>query len=108
MILQPLIENAIRHNIFAMDKPVEISIRCSKEDEDLVLVVSDNRIGISPFKLQEVRDHSGSGNGKSVGLNNVHSRIVLYFGQAYGLSIDSPPGSGTSARLAGMYPADYR
>jgi two-component system sensor histidine kinase YesM len=125
LILQPLIENAIVHGIeYSVDEGwIEISAKV--EGERLVLEVKDNGVGMSREQLDallsdnEAREPlnseagekgpSGNGNagesrqgssgGSGVAVRNVHDRIRLYYGVAYGLSFESEREEGTTVRI---------
>ena len=99
-ILQPLVENAIRHGQMGVSSGGVISIVAREEaGEKLVLAVEDNGRGMDaetvrrivsqldrPEAEAEHEDHY------SIGLSNVHQRIRILFGEPYGLSIESEPG----------------
>lgn len=91
-ILQPLVENAIKHGINKLTgRRGEIRIILRKEGEDLVLCVQDNGVGMAPEVIEEVLTHQGH----SYGISNVSQRIQLYYGTSYGLEITSIPQEGT-------------
>ncbi|WP_248930785.1 sensor histidine kinase [Paenibacillus hamazuiensis] len=97
-ILQPLVENAIYHGIKLLPGQGVIKISVEAEEAAIKLSVEDNGPGIHPVKLQLIRrrfetlqqEHSDG-----YGLYNVNDRIRLYFGEPYGLQIDSLQGRGT-------------
>ena len=100
LILQPLVENAIYHGMEFMDGDGEIRIRAWRQDKDLFMSVSDNGLGMTREQVKRLfgdTDHVPSGSG----VKNVHQRIRLYFGNGYGLEIQSEPDEGTTvtARL---------
>ncbi len=98
LILQPLVENALYHGIAELDKPGEIAVTGAEVDGEFVFEVSDNGVGMTVEKIQEVfRDDNGSQGG--YGLKNVDERIKLYFGEDYGITIKSEPGKGTRVRV---------
>ncbi|WP_019637074.1 sensor histidine kinase [Paenibacillus fonticola] len=88
--LQPLVENAFVHGFKQLSKPGWLRIQCKKEGNYSVFTVEDNGCGISEEKLRAI--HSGECN---VGLMNVNERIKAYYGNEYGLSIESAAGQGT-------------
>ena len=96
--LQPVVENSILHGILGRpEKCGSITINGAMEENDITITVKDDGIGISgniaaTILTDEYRSKSGSG----YGIRNIHDRIKLYFGQGYGLSINSEYGSGTS------------
>lgn len=104
LILQPLVENAIYHGMEFMDGDGEIRIRAWRQDTDLFMSVSDNGLGMTREQVKRLfgdTDHVPSGRGSGIGVMNVHQRIRLYFGNGYGLEIQSEPDEGTTvtARL---------
>lgn len=99
MILQPLVENAIYHGMEFMDGDGEIRIRAWRRDKDLFMSVSDNGLGMTGEQVKRLfgdTDHVPSGRGSGIGVKNVHQRIRLYFGNGYGLDIQSEPDEGTT------------
>jgi two-component system sensor histidine kinase YesM len=98
LIVQPLVENAINH---AMDElaMTQLSIRVSafQKDGKLCFLVQDDGLGIPPDKLGTLLTMPTGQSG--IGLKNVHERIVLTYGPAYGLTIDSAEDAGTSVRV---------
>ena len=92
-VLQPLVENAVKHGIAQKELGGEVTIRgrvdrTSHDPRQLVLTVQDTGAGASPEALQ-----CGRQNG--VGLRNVEQRLRVHYGPAASLSIESTPGFGT-------------
>jgi two-component system sensor histidine kinase YesM len=106
LILQPILENAIYYGVQSMDGDGEILVRGSREGDDVFLDVTDNGLGMPEERVRELlsgrepdMEENASRHGNGVGLNNVHSRIRLRFGAAYGLVIESEPDEGTTVRI---------
>ena len=98
LILQPLVENAVYHGMEFMDGDGEIRIRVYRDGEDLYMKVSDNGLGMTKEQVKGMftdKPHVKSGSGSGIGVRNVNERIRLYFGQEYGLSIESELDEGT-------------
>ena len=93
LILQPLIENAIKHGITPKKEGGVILIKATKTAENLILEISDTGAGIKNEELQ-IRRQS------RIGLNNVEERLRLYFSGAADFSIDSRAGLGTIVRIS--------
>jgi two-component system sensor histidine kinase YesM len=100
VLLQPLVENAIYHGIKNKYGTGVIRITGEKSGERIVLHVSDNGVGMDPESVKHLLSKSdGPQEGKGVGMINVHERISLYFGKAYGLTIESEPDVGTTVTV---------
>jgi sensor histidine kinase YesM len=99
LILQPIIENAIHHGLETRKKGGHVMIRCRTEGEEIVFTVQDDGVGLSPEKLEQIRNKLEDRHANHIGLNNVHARIKIFFGEAYGLTIDSAPNQGTTVRI---------
>lgn len=99
LILQPLVENAIRHGIADMGEDGMIVVQGHLEEGKLVFRVTDNGAGIPEESLATLLDaHAAAARSKEggLGLVNVHERLRHYFGEPYGLAIESEPGKGTT------------
>ena len=97
LILQPLAENAIAHGIDrrrGKDHGV-ITITGRRDGDCVVLAVADNGVGMEQEKAQTILTEKSSG----YGVRNVNSRIQLEYGESYGLSIESEPGTGTKVTV---------
>ena len=99
LMLQPLVENAIYHGMEFMDGDGEILVRAYLENGDLWFSVSDNGLGMTKEQTASLltdSSHVPSKKGSGIGVKNVNERIRLYFGEAYGLLIQSEPDEGTT------------
>ncbi|MBE6070420.1 MAG: sensor histidine kinase [Clostridium butyricum] len=93
LLLQPLIENAIDHGIdLKTDGRGCIKILGKKEDDEIVLVVSDNGVGMDQEKTYSILTNQSKG----YGVRNVNERIKLYYGERYHLNIESKIDIGTT------------
>jgi LytS/YehU family sensor histidine kinase len=90
LILQPLVENAIKYGVSKASRPVTISISARSERGKLVLTVADN--GKGPGDSAE--------HGTGVGLANVRDRLQARFGSKAGLVTHAPNGGGFVVTLA--------
>lgn len=98
LMLQPMVENAIYHGMEFMDGDGVIQIRVWREGGDLYLRVRDNGLGMTKEQVENLFKDSGhvpSRRGSGIGVRNVNERVHLYFGDAYGLRIESEPDEGT-------------
>ncbi|KAA1177496.1 hypothetical protein PAENI_30285 [Paenibacillus sp. B2(2019)] len=95
--LQPLIENAIYHGVEGIDGDWLISIRITKQSEEVRIKISDNGIGMTPERLLDLRSQLSNKNLRtgSIGLFSVADRLELKFGPSATLEIDSIQHEGT-------------
>jgi two-component system sensor histidine kinase YesM len=105
LTLQPIVENTIQHGFADIISGGVLEIRIRRVDRHVSIVVSDNGKGIDAENLENIRKTISVCNGPNsavrscVGILNVDRRIKLYFGDEYGLSINSCPGTGTDVEL---------
>jgi two-component system, sensor histidine kinase YesM len=99
MILQPIIENALMHGIMPNGSYGRISVTGMIAGDRITLGVTDNGSGMTPEKLEEVRNIILQDQDEHIGLKNIHERIRMEFGAAYGLRVDSTLGAGTSVTI---------
>jgi two-component system LytT family sensor kinase len=92
MILQPLIENSIKHGLSRQVGEGRITIRSSRRAGHAVIEVLDNGVGIPAGRLE-------SSSQFGIGLRNVNERLSVIYGANYALKLQSTPGEGTSARI---------
>jgi len=96
LILQPLVENAIKHGISQLARGGEVTISARLEnsggDVNLVLLVKDTGAGMDTAELPKRRK-------ERVGLNNIEQRLRSYYGKNASLNIESAPGEGTRAEI---------
>jgi two-component system sensor histidine kinase YesM len=96
LTLQPLVENALYHGIKNKRNGGTITVRAQQCDDDLLQIqIEDNGIGMTQERLTQLRAVLEGEAGDEVsgesgyGVNNVNQRIKLYYGKAYGLTIES-------------------
>ncbi|WP_088040586.1 sensor histidine kinase [Bacillus sp. EAC] len=98
ILLQPIVENAIYHGIRESDDNGEITIHIEKDAEHILFFIQDNGIGFDTNKLNSINKMKISKLG-GVGINNVDKRIKLYYGESYGITIQSIIGKGTKVTI---------
>ena len=101
LILQPIIENSVFHGMSTIEDGGLIFIEATLDKDVLMVNVTDNGCGMNTEKTAALLDNHQSGEIKSTGLINTDARIRLYFGEGYGLTVNSALGVGThvSVRL---------
>ena len=92
MVLQPLVENSIKHGIERKVGGGRITIRSERRSGHVVIEVVDNGAGMADT---DVMERSGGG----IGLRNVDERLRTIYGENYHLQLESTPGEGTCARI---------
>ena len=92
MILQPLVENSIKHGLGRKLGEGRITIRSRRARGHALIEVADNGVGI-PANRMELTSESG------IGLRNVNERLRVIYGANYQLRLQSVPGQGTSAYI---------
>ena len=99
--IQPLVENAINHGLKNYKGEKKIYICACPEEQNLVITVEDNGVGMSEERIRELFKESPDQGDKrdSIGILNIHKRMRLLFGEQYGVKIESTPGKGTRVIL---------
>ena len=101
LLIQPIVENAFVHGIEEKSEKGNIKVNIFERDDNLVINITDNGIGIKEEDLNNIKNQLevSNDNGKSIGMNNVNQRIKIYYGEKYGLDISSEYGEGTIVTL---------
>ena len=92
MLLQPIIENSIRHGLSSKVDGGMIRVRSRLAEGRLCVTVEDNGVGIPENKLATLFD-------QGIGVSNVNERLKVLFGQDYRMWVDSRPGEGTTTGI---------
>ncbi|MCM1150257.1 MAG: histidine kinase [Butyricicoccus sp.] len=99
MILQPVVENAILHGLDGVENG-EVDIRADAAPKGLLIVVSDNGHGLPPEMEGRYRENFPSGVPGHLGLYNVDTILLKYYGEDYGLELRNRPGGGAEVTAA--------
>jgi len=92
MLLQPMVENSIKHGLAPRLEGGQIHIRTRRADGRLRIEIEDNGIGIAADRLAEVY-------GGGIGISNVHERLRLLYGDQFQMDIRSQEGHGTQIHI---------
>lgn len=111
--LQPIVENSVSHGLRRGGRERRIAVRIFRESADIVIEVWDDGVGMDEERIAEIRNRlalppredTGTKPG-NVGLKNIHDRIRLYYGNEYGVTIESRLGEGTTVTV--RYPAEWQ
>lgn len=103
LILQPILENAIYYGVGDMDEDddAKILIKGRIKEKDIYIAIEDNGMGMREEDVRNILTDNQKvpKHGSGVGLINVHSRIQLMFGTAYGLTVESEADVGTTVTV---------
>jgi len=97
LILQPLVENAIRHGLERCAGSSQLTIMASDGGHEAVVTVEDDGAGADPQHLHDIL--AGRRTSDSVGLRNVDERLRATFGSDHGLTIETGVGAGTKVTM---------
>ncbi|MFZ3332216.1 MAG: histidine kinase [Candidatus Acidiferrales bacterium] len=92
MLLQPMVENSIKHGLAPKLEGGQIHLRTRQVDGRLLIEISDNGMGISTERLADVY-------GGGIGISNVHERLRLLYGDQFKMDIRSQEGQGTQIHI---------
>jgi two-component system LytT family sensor kinase len=95
MLLQPLVENSIKHGLASMVEGGSIYLRSRLSDSRLVIEVEDDGVGMAATQPLE----SGSTRGSGIGMANISERLQVLYGDTALMTIDSREGKGTLVRI---------
>jgi sensor histidine kinase YesM len=88
LLLQPLVENAIRHGLEPKVEGGEVTMRARREGGKVVVEIADSGVGFAPTTRG------------GVGLTNLRERLRLLFGDAASLEITDAPGAGSRVSVS--------
>jgi two-component system LytT family sensor kinase len=92
LVLQPLVENAIKHGIGPRAAPGQIAVSSRRIGSLLELEITDNGIGLSAARLTDFN--------RGIGLGNTRSRLQHLYGSSHRFEFRQPPGGGLSVLIA--------
>jgi two-component system LytT family sensor kinase len=88
MLLQPIVENALKHGLAAKLGGGELTIRTESRDGRVIIGVEDNGVGIPKGRMAQVFEDG-------IGISNVHERLRVLYGADFRMDISSQEGTGT-------------
>ncbi len=92
MLLQPIVENALKHGLAAKLGGGQITIRTATQDSRLIIEIEDNGVGIPEDRMSQVYVDG-------IGISNVHERLRVLYGADFRMEITSREGEGTRIRI---------
>ncbi len=98
MLLQPIVENSIKHGLAPKVDGGAICIRTARRDGRLLIEIEDNGIGMPPERISAL-ETEGDITAKGIGISNVHERLRVLYGDDFRFDIHSVEGKGTFVRI---------
>jgi len=92
LLLQPLVENSIKHGISGKIDGGTITLRARRASDRLVVEVEDDGVGIPQDERLNILS-------RGIGVTNVQERLKVLYNQDYRMLIDSEPGRGTRIEI---------
>lgn len=104
LLIQPIVENSISHGIADSGDPgtVILHIRPNENDDTLIIKIFDNGCGMDPETLEQVQMHikvRDTATTQRIGMQNINSRIKLFYGSKYGILLKSKKNCGTMVTI---------
>lgn len=102
LIIQPFVENAFVHGLEALSGQGELIVEVTRDEDDVIIFVRDNGVGMPYYKLGDLRHTLKSGENADqshIGINNVNQRLRIQYGDQYGVRIDSSEAEGTTVEI---------
>jgi two-component system LytT family sensor kinase len=93
LVVQPLVENAVRHGMEGHDGVVTVSIHVVDNGNNALISVEDDGPGSDPEVIRAALVHDADSD--SVGIGNVDARLRHVYGDRYGLVVETAPAAGT-------------
>jgi two-component system, LytTR family, sensor kinase len=97
MLLQPLVENSIKHGLASKVEGGSIFLRSRLTSRNVIVEVEDDGVGITP--PQSNGENNGVALRSGIGMANIAERLKVLYGNAAKMTVDSQPGKGTMVRL---------
>lgn len=96
--IQPILENAIYHGIDRMIDEGHIQVNVRLVDQTIYMEIIDNGLGMTEEQIVSILSKDQHGK-NGIGLKNVNDRIKIYFGEAYGVKVESELDEGTKVTI---------
>ena len=100
LIIQPLVENSIRHGVLALEQGGTVRVTAARNNGHMEVTVSDNGVGMDDETLGKVLGHECvDSRHDGIGMRNCLSRLEHIYGPKFSPEVNSAPGQGTSILL---------
>jgi len=98
-LLQPVVENAVLHGLSGRETGGQINIKVKDYEGDIVFEISDNGIGMEPAKIEKILNSTTIDAYGGYGMINIQKRIEVFYGEKYGIKIESILNKGTTVKI---------
>lgn len=99
MLLQPLVENSIKHGLSGKLEGGSIHLRSRLSDSSLTIEIEDDGVGMGAERTENGRGNDNELSGTGIGMANVAERLEVLYGETARMTVDSSPGKGTLVKL---------
>lgn len=102
LVIQPLVENAIKHGLSKKETGGTLTIRIREDKKHLKVEISDDGVGMPPNLIQQILSNKTSTaeqGGIGIGIRNIHQRMIRLYGREYGLEFRSEKWKGTAVTI---------
>jgi two-component system sensor histidine kinase YesM len=101
LLIQPIVENAIKHGVEKTDEHGRLWIRADKENGEIRVIVEDNGVGMTDEEIEVLMSQLQQPIGGDIGtgLRNVYKRLLMHFGEDAGLKVSSSESGGLKVIL---------
>jgi len=106
LVLQPVVENAIKHGLSKKEEGGKLTIRASGAGERILIEIADTGVGMRPERAKLLfSGESGAGAASNdaehtgIGLRNIRARLLKLFGERFDIQVESRPQEGTCVRI---------
>ncbi len=99
MLLQPLIENSIKHGLEPRIGGGTVTLRSRLEGERLIVEIEDDGVGMEPGRAVSSPNGGLARESSGIGMKNVRERMDVLYGEGAAVEVVSRPGRGTKVRL---------
>jgi two-component system sensor histidine kinase YesM len=101
LTIQPFVENAFVHGLEEKDRDGKLEINVYMEENDIYIAIRDNGAGMDYYELGALKKslREGQGDESHIGIRNVNQRIKIFYGEGYGVRVESRKNQGTTVTI---------
>lgn len=103
LTLQPIVENSIKYGLETLTGVCKITITSERREEYFQIIIKDNGQGIPKATIDAIKQKTNISKGTGIGLANIDDRIKLFYGNDFGLEIESMENEGTIVKVTIPY-----